>query len=233
MIRALLILTAAVTLSACGMVVSKAPVFPDRMAAADASLEGLYTLRGATKGDVAVVTRNDTHYTATFYERNNSSDPNAALYLQSGAADFQLIPLVGGDYAVQATCAFAWTGAGLFGKRDDGAAYGYQYAVLVAARPQQDFWIGISPGGAGLEKYHDAKKDIVDLSGVDEQAALPLFREWRDGLVQAGGDALTPIVRLPGQSWVTPAPDDPNPKSCRVLEDQSLHNMEKSKNEAK
>jgi hypothetical protein len=225
MAKRLLVLALTALLAGCGLVVSKAPIFPDKTAASDPGLEGLYTVRGASSGDVAVVTRNETHYTATFYSHRNSPDPKAKSYFQSGAADFQLVALDGGDYAVQSSCAIAFTGAGIFGSRE--ADKPYQYAVLMAARPQRNFWLGVFPGGEGFEKYRERDHDTVDLSGVDAGAAMPMFREWRDGLLQAGGESVTPIVHVADQSWLTQAPDDPHPRSCREMADDARKEMAK------
>jgi hypothetical protein len=225
MMKRLLVLAVTALLAGCGLVVSKAPVFPDKMAVADPVLEGLYTVRGASSGDVAVVTRNETHYTATFYSRRNSSDPKAKFYFQAGAADFQLIALDSGDYAVQSSCALAFTGAGMFGSSEEDKPY--QYAVLMAARPKQNFWLGIFPGGERFAKYAERGRDTVDLSGVDAQTAMPMFRDWRDGLLQSGGESVTPIVRVADESWLTQAPDDPNPKSCREMADATRKEMAK------
>lgn len=234
--RRLLTLAAAVAvLSGCGMVVSRTPIFPERMAAADPALEGLYTVRGNTTSDVAVVTRNDTHYTAAFYRHVYSAAPNAKPYAQSGAADFQLIPLDNGDYAVQASCAFAMIGAGLFAARDHAPPDQVQYAVLIAARPRQNFWLGIMPGGKGFEDFARRNReagasndDTVDLSGIDPQTALALFRDWRSALVDAGGEAVSPIVHVADQSWETQAPNDPNPQACREMA-QNARRMEKDR----
>ncbi len=210
----------AAILSGCGLVVSQNPVFPETMVASDPALEGLYTLRGPSSSGVAVVTRDGANYHAALYEYKRGDAAPGDNYRQSGAADFQLIPLDQGDYAVQVSCVLGGAGSIFLVSDPDGPPY--QYAVLIAARARQNFWLGVFPSGPLFESKYGMPKlkggnDAFNIGGIDTAKAQALFRDWRDLLLEAGGENLSPIVRASDESFQTPAPNDPHPKSCTEM----------------
>jgi hypothetical protein len=209
---------AALALSGCGFVVSDKPVFPDSASVNDPSLAGVYTVRGPQNSDVVIVSQDDAAgYHAAFYSKYIKKTDENGGFIQTGAADFSLIALGGGDYALQVSCFGGVTSVAMGGGPKMPR---YQYAVLLAARPHDAFWLGILPDYAMAHRYGlpVSKDDVVAMDGISAERAKAFFREWIDALVQAGGEDLSPVVRVAEGSWLTSVPPDPHPKSCAEMQ---------------
>ncbi|HEY2068044.1 MAG TPA: hypothetical protein VGG48_00695 [Rhizomicrobium sp.] len=206
---------ALLALGGCGFVVSNKQIFPQGAGVNDPDLAGIYSIRALDKSTIAVVRQRapDGYDVAFFEERQADTGP---AYFQSGATEFRLIPAGSGDYAMEISCYAGISGGGFGGTPKDPP---FQYAMLLAARPRNSFWISIFPSGDKLQTYPlkriDDSSASLDTLGPDQARAF--FRDWADDALAVGGDNLVPVLRYTGNSGFSSTPQTPKPKACRDM----------------
>ncbi|HEY1631832.1 MAG TPA: hypothetical protein VGF56_10980 [Rhizomicrobium sp.] len=210
--RGIAVVLLAGALAGCASVSSHDPVFapaPEKSAFA-----GVYGIPGEKGAISLLVRRRDaSSYEAFLFDPEEPHE-------EGMAAEFSVVPLGVGDYALQVSC--------IASRKDDGKGPwemgppGFLYWTLAMARPHGDYWLGFNltdAAAAALSaKYKQTHGEHgIELAGLPPDRARAFFSDWLGMQIAEGGDRVLPVMKK-----LDASSDDAqfkNPTTCR----QAMH----------